>query len=113
MLRREEPFKPPAGSPVRSPSGRAKLERREVPTSSGCPRTAGRRRIFLDGPGRVGVGELEVRGHLPEIPQHVLRHGALQDREDGAERLDCEPRLLEIAVVRRELAVAERRTMCR
>src|SRR4051812_6074165 len=59
--------------------------------------------------GRVSVGQLEVRGHLLEVPHDLLTRHALEDGQERAQGLDRQPRLVEIAVLLRELPVAERR----
>src|SRR6266576_3867224 len=65
--------------------------------------------VFALRPRGVGVGELEVRRHLPEVPEDVLPDRALQNGDECPHRLDREPRLVEIAVLLGQPAVAERR----
>src|SRR5215210_2333678 len=58
----------------------------------------------------VGVSELQVRRHLLEIPDDLLVDGgALEHREQGAQRFDRQPRLVEVSILLGQLPVAERR----
>src|SRR6266576_5757124 len=58
--------------------------------------------------GRVGVGQLEVRRDLLEIPQDLLPDHALEDGHQRPQGLDRQPRLAEVTVLLGELAVAQR-----
>src|SRR5215211_6866929 len=55
------------------------------------------------------VCELHVGGDLVEVADDLLRHRTLEHRDERAHRLDRQPRLLEVAVLGAEAAVAERR----
>src|SRR3954451_20076064 len=55
----------------------------------------------------VGVGELQIRGHLLEIAQQFVGHGTLQYRQQRPKRLDRQPGLVEVAVVLGQFPVAQ------
>src|SRR5689334_8579219 len=66
---------------------------------------SGGRRGFL---GRSGVCELQVCEHLAEVAQRLLGDRAVEHRDQRAERLDREPRLVEVAGVPAQPVIAER-----
>src|SRR3954454_1437971 len=55
----------------------------------------------------VGVGQLQIRGHLLEVAQEFVGHRPFQHRQQRPEPLDRQPCLVELAVVVGELPVAE------
>src|SRR6266487_220037 len=57
----------------------------------------------------VGVGELEVRGHLLEVPHELCACCSLEHGQECAQGFDGEPRLVEVAALLGEPAVSERR----
>src|SRR3712207_5676082 len=65
-------------------------------------------RLPCGGADGVRVRELHVRDDLPEVARDLRRDRPLEHREERAERLDREPRLVEVAALGRELVVAER-----
>src|SRR6185437_15291439 len=88
-----------------------KLPTISVPT----PSQGQRRRVpgagrFLShgGLGGVGVGELQVRRHLLEIADELVRDGAFQHRQQCPEGLDSELSLIEVAILLREFPVGKR-----
>src|SRR5438045_6412911 len=76
-----------------------------APARRVCIRSAVARPSRTGRCGRFGIGELEVRHHLLDVAPWTL----VEQRGDRLQRVDREPRLLEVADVGRELAERERR----
>src|SRR5215210_4561908 len=72
-------------------------------------RRASARRFFYHKAlaGGPGIRELEVREHLPEIPRQLLRHVALDKRQDCHDRVDPDLGLLQVATRLVELRVRD------
>src|SRR3954471_6537910 len=57
----------------------------------------------------VGVGELEIGRDLLEIADELFRSRPLEHRQKRPQRLDRQPRLVEVPILLGQLPVAERR----
>src|SRR2546425_12241319 len=97
----------PARRPLSVMSGAEKS-----PTGGACPQarptsaSGALLRFLLALVDRLRVRELQVRGHLREVPDDLLGHRTLEHWHEHAERVDRQLRLLEVAAGRVELRIA-------
>src|SRR5262249_14803583 len=82
------------------------------PTPPAASSRSGGARLGLVGRvlcGGCSVGQLHVREHLAEVANDLFGDSAVEHRKERLQRLDGQPRLVEVTVLATEAVVAERR----